>query len=170
MRLDQCVLYPKREVMACDKCILLNQEHSYAILFQNMCHGRIDARTFVINTLLQQCCVWLQYVQEWKILLQKVLCWTKGNTEIFVLIEDKSDDSDAYMETSPRNSLSLAVQWGLQKHHITGQQASKTAPIYRWWVLTRRSGLSDGYTVQHCTVLLDLISGSGFVSAIYLGN
>jgi hypothetical protein len=59
--------------MACDEHILLNQEHSYATLLQSMCHGRSDARAFVINILLQQCYVQLQYVQEWKIFEQKLL-------------------------------------------------------------------------------------------------
>ena len=41
----------------------------------------------------------------------------------YFLIEDKSDDSDACMETSPRNSLSPCCLVGMSKasyHSITG--------------------------------------------------
>lgn len=45
-----------------------------------------------------------------------------------VLTEDKSD-IDACMETSPRNSLSRLLFSGDVQSLITGQQASKTAPM-----------------------------------------
>ena len=91
--------------MACDKHILLNQEHSYAILLQSMCHGRNGARTFVIKILLQQCNVKQQYVQSGKFFNKMFFSEQKEIWKLYVLTEDKLDDIDACMEIKPQEIL-----------------------------------------------------------------
>jgi len=95
-----------------------------------MCHGRSDAIAFAINILLRQCCVLYKYnmCNSGKFLNKKCCGERKEIWRFYVLTEDRSDIV-ACMETSPRNSLSPLLISGYVQSLITGQLASKTAPI-----------------------------------------
>lgn len=77
---------------------------------------------------------------------------------------------DDFLQANCQNSMSVPMlliltllSWNIHKH--LQPVLNELYSSYHWWRITiLKSGLVEWYTVQLCTVLQDLLSGSGFAT------
>ena len=77
---------------------------------------------------------------------------------------------DDFLQANCQNSTSVSLllilmllSWNIHKH-LQSVLNELYSSYHQQWITISRSGLAEWYTMRLCTVLEDLISGSGFVT------